>query len=386
MKRLIDPRFLALPLDRLGAVAVARARALGATYAAFRIERIKSLELALRDAELVTTSNQQDLGMSLRVLVAGTWGFAAIGELSEPNALLIAEQGIEAAIISRALSDEYVELAPEPIYSDGSYISKYEIDPWSVSDREKVELLATWSAQLLSHPIVDHVEAEALFVKENSFYLDSFGTRTIQQRIRLHPTLTAYAVTESGMESMRTLAPPSGRGYEYLGNEHWNWSDELAQIPDLLVQRTMAKSVTAGSYDLVIDPSNLWLTIHESIGHATELDRALGYEAAYAGTSFATFDKLGSLKYGSQLMNVTGDRNSEMGLASIGWDHEGVATQDWNLIEDGIFVGYQMDRQMASAKGFERSNGCAFADSPLHVPIARMANVSLQAKPGGGST
>jgi TldD protein len=386
VNRALDPSFAALPLQRFGEVAIARAQALGATYAAFRIERIKSLHLALRDATLVTSANQEDFGMSLRVLLAGTWGFAAIGEISESNARLIADQAIEAATISRPLSGEFVELAEEGIYRDGLHVSSYEIDPWTISDRDKSDLLTTWSAELLGHPIVDHVEAEVLFVKECTFYQDSFGTSTTQQRIRLHPSLTAYAITETGMESMRTLAPPTGRGYEYLSGDQWDWPGELAELPDLLSQRTKARSVKAGAYDLVIHPSNLWLTIHESIGHATELDRALGYEAAYAGTSFATYEKLGSLEYGSHLMNVTGDRNIEHGLASVGWDHEGVAAQEWNLVKDGVLVGYQLDRQMAALKGFSRSNGCSFADSALHVPIQRMANVSLLARPNGADT
>ncbi|GDY52591.1 hypothetical protein SVIO_032140 [Streptomyces violaceusniger] len=136
----------------------------------------------------------------------------------------------------------------------------------------------------------------------------------------------------------------------------------------------------------MVDPSNLWLTIHESIGHATELDRALGYEAAYAGTSFATFDQLGKLRYGSEVMNVTGDRTAEHGLATIGYDDEGVAAQSWDLVKGGTLVGYQLDRRIARLTGFERSNGCAFADSPGHVPVQRMANVSLQPAPGGPST
>lgn len=185
---------------------------------------------------------------------------------------------------------------------------------------------------------------------------------------------------------MRTLAPPAGRGWEYLTGTGWDWDAELAGIPELLAEKMRAPSVEAGAYDLVVDPSNLWLTIHESIGHATELDRALGYEAAYAGTSFATFDQLGSLKYGSELMNVTGDRTAEHGLATIGYDDEGVAGQSWDLVKDGTLVGYQLDRRIAGLTGFERSNGCAYADSPSHVPVQRMANVSLRPAPDGPST
>jgi TldD protein len=160
-------------------------------------------------------------------------------------------------------------------------------------------------------------------------------------------------------------------------------------VPDLLAEKLAAPSVEAGDYDLVIDPTNLWLTIHESIGHATELDRALGYEANYAGTSFATPDKLGTLKYGSDVMHITGDRTVEHGLATIGYDDEGVATQSWDIVKDGILVGYQLDRQMGEMYpdlNGGRSNGCAYADSPGHIPIQRMANVSLQPAADGPST
>jgi len=177
-----------------------------------------------------------------------------------------------------------------------------------------------------------------------------------------------------------------GRGWEYLTGTGWDFPGELAQLPELLAEKLAAPSVQAGRYDLVIDPSNLWLTIHESIGHATELDRALGYEAAYAGTSFATPDQLNSLQYGSAVMHVTGDRTAGHGLATVGYDDEGVAGQSWDLIRDGVLVGYQLDRRMALLRGFGRSNGCAFADSPGHMPLQRMANVSLQPAAGGPDT
>jgi TldD protein len=185
---------------------------------------------------------------------------------------------------------------------------------------------------------------------------------------------------------MRTIGPPAGRGYEYLTGTGWDFPAELAEMPDLLAAKLAAPSVRPGRYDLVIDPSNLFLTIHESIGHATELDRALGYEAAYAGTSFATPDKLGSLQYGSPLMHVTGDRTAEHGLASIGYDDEGVRAQSFDLIAGGVLTGYQLDRRIARRCGMDRSNGCAFADSPGHMPIQRMANVSLRPADGGPST
>jgi TldD protein len=252
-------------------------------------------------------------------------------------------------------------------------------------------VLLDWTDRLVGHGAVQHATASLLQVHENKYYADLAGTRTTQQRIRVMPSFTAMgADDERGVfDDMTSVAPPVGRGWEYVvgspADGAWDWDAELSQVPELLAEKLAAPSVQAGTFDLVIHPSNLWLTIHESVGHATELDRALGYEANYAGTSFATIDKLGSLAYGSPVMHITGDRTVEHGLATIGYDDEGVATQSWDIVEDGTLVGYQLDRAMAhlhpelnQLDGRGRSNGCAFADSPGHIPIQRMANVSLQ--------
>ena len=249
-------------------------------------------------------------------------------------------------------------------------------------------LLEEWSRRLLAHAAVSHVTAEVMSVGEETYLATLSGTRATQRRVRIQPQLEALALGDDGFETMRTLAPPVGRGWEYLTRSGrgagggWDWDDELARMPEYLAEKLRSPSVEAGTYDLVIDPSNLWLTIHESIGHATELDRAVGYEAAYAGTSFATFDQLGTLVYGSPIMHVTGDRTVEHGLATVAIDSEGVAGQSFDLIRDGVLVGYQLDRSIAASMHLGPSNGCAFADSPLHVPIQRMANVSLA--PAGG--
>ncbi|MEU5190739.1 TldD/PmbA family protein [Streptomyces klenkii] len=397
----IDASFLALPLRQLADAALARARALGADHADFRLERVRSASWRLRDARPAGTSDTTDLGYAVRVVHGGSWGFASGVELTMDAAARVAGQAVAMAKLSAKViaaagptggtpsgSWGRVELAPEPVHADRTWVSSYEVSPFDVPDAEKSALLADWSARLLSADGVAHADASLLTVQENKFYADSAGTTTTQQRVRVHPQLTAVAVDPAtgGFDAMRTLAPPAGRGWEYLTGTGWDWDAELAEIPELLAEKMRAPSVEAGSYDLVVDPSNLWLTIHESVGHATELDRALGYEAAYAGTSFATFDQLGKLKYGSPLMNVTGDRTAEHGLATIGYDDEGVEAQSWDLVKDGVLVGYQLDRRIAKLTGFDRSNGCAFADSPAHVPVQRMANVSLQPAPGGPST
>ncbi|MCW2620598.1 MAG: peptidase modulator of gyrase, partial [Frankiales bacterium] len=306
------------------------------------------------------------------------------------EAVRLARQAVDVARTSRPLNAEPVELADEPVHADQTWVSAYDVDPFSLDPAEKVALLSEWSHGLLRSEHVQHVDAALQQVLECKFYADSAGTSTTQQRVRLQPRITATRVDPSGgFETMRTIAAPAGQGWEYLTSTY-DWARELAELPELLLEKTKAGSVEPGRYDLVIDPSNLWLTIHESVGHATELDRALGYEAAYAGTSFATLDQLGSLRYGSAVMQVTGDRTTPHGLASIGFDDEGVQTQAWDIVRDGTLVGYQLDRRMArqnaEALGVSRSNGCAFADSYAHVPVQRMANVSLAAAAGGPST
>jgi TldD protein len=386
--RTVDASFLALPLAALTDAALTRALDLGCEHADIRVERIRTQTISLRDARQEAFTDGEDLGLSVRVVHEGTWGFAAGVVLTAAEAVRLAEEAVTVAKVSASIGTDRVELAPEPVYPDATWVSDYDVDPFEVPDADKTGLLTELSERLLAADGVEHVQSSCMHVKEQKYYADTAGTRTRQQRVRIHPEFTALTVDRATgqFESMRTLAPPVGRGWEYLTGGTWDWAGELAEIPELLREKTKAPSVEAGRYDLVVDPSNLFLTIHESIGHATELDRALGYEAAYAGTSFATVDKLGSLKYGSQLMNVTGDRTARHGLSTVGFDDEGVGGQQWDIVRDGILVGYQVDRNMARLRGMPRSNGCAFADSPGHVPVQRMANVSLQPAPGGPST
>ena len=388
MAHAVDPEFCALPLRSLAEVALTRARELGAGHADFRLERIRTHNVSVRDGRLESSHDGEDLGFAVRVVEDGTWGFAAGADLTPEAVRRVTELAVEVAKVSAPLNTERIELADEPAYGDVTWVSEYDVDPLEVSEEEKVARLTEWSERLLASDGVDHVDASLRAVRESLFYADTAGTTTTQQRVRVHPSVTAVAVDRAAgrFETMRTLAPPAGRGWEYLTGTGWDWDAELAALPEWLVAKTKATSVTPGSYDLVVDPSNLWLTIHESIGHATELDRALGYEANYAGTSFATFDQLGTLRYGSDVMHVTGDRTVPHGLATIGWDDEGVAAQQWDIVRGGVLVGYQLDRRMARLNDLGRSNGCAYADSPGHIPVQRMANVSLQPAAGGPST
>ncbi|SDI85443.1 TldD protein [Rhodococcus triatomae] len=379
----VDPDFLALPLRELADAALTAARAAGADHADLRVHRLVQQSIRLRDAEVQADVHTVEIGFAVRVLVDGTWGFASHPELTAERAAETARQAVTVARTLRVLNHEHVVLADEPVYPDVSWVSEYALDPFEVPGAEKVGLLTDYSRRLLDTTGVDHVTTSCLLVKEQTFYADVAGSAITQQRVRVHPEFEAVAVDrDGGFDSMRTLAPPAGRGWEYLGADStWDWDGELARIPGDLAEKLRAPTVEPGPTDLVIDPTNLWLTIHESIGHATEYDRAIGYEAAYAGTSFATPDQLGSLRYGSDFMHVTADRTFAHGLASVGYDDEGVATGSWDLIRDGVLVGYQLDRSFAPRLGLARSNGCSYADSAHHVPIQRMANVSLQPDP-----
>ena len=389
----LDPGFTALPHRTLGDAALQRAQELGASHADVRFERVRWQDVRVRDGAVQGASDDADLGFAVRVIHDGAWGFAAGVHLTVDEAVRVAEAAIEVAKVSSALTTVPVEIAPEPVYDDVTWVSSYLQDPFEVSVPDKAEVLIGWTDRLRRHVAVQHATAELLQVHENKYYADLGGTRTTQQRVRLLPTFTAMG-TDDGrgvFDDMTSIAPPAGRGWEYVAGSPaegaWDWDTELAEVPDLLAEKLAAPTVEAGTYDLVIHPSNLWLTIHESIGHATELDRALGYEANYAGTSFATIDKLESLQYGSKVMHITGDRTVEHGLSTIGYDDEGVATQSWDIVRDGVLVGYQLDRPMAHLHpelNDGRSNGCAYADSPGHIPIQRMANVSLQ--PGAEET
>ena len=388
MSQVIDPSFSALPLEHLAEVALTTAQSPLISHVEFRLERTRVAVTSARDGHLESDSDTNTLGLAVRVLRDGTWGFASTSEITPDAAAQAARDAVEVATTSSRLSTERVELAAEPVHR-ASWVSSYEVNPFEVEAAERAAMIIEWTTRLQNHPRVDHSNAYVMAVQEDKFYADSSGTRTTQQRVRVHPQATAVGVDSTGtFETMRTIAPPVGRGWEYLRGVGWDWDGELAELPDLLAEKMQAPTVGSGFFDMVIDPSNLWLTIHESIGHATELDRALGYEAAYAGTSFATFDQLGTLKYGSPIMHVTADRTAEHGLATIGYDDEGVETQAWDLVRDGTLVGYQLNRAMAARQGFDRSNGCAFADSPGRVPLQRMANVSLQPArgPDGPST
>ena len=372
-------------LAQISDAALGAASAAGASHATVRVERVRTQVVSLRDGRLETALDDTEVGAGVAVVRSGSLGFAGSAALGPESAAALARAALDAARVTAPARRRPFVLADEPGQGRVEWSSAFCRDPVDVPLADKVALLEGWSRRLLASPGISHVSASVVAVREDTYLADLSGTVALQRRVRTFPEAEAVSVGVDGdVEQMRTVAPPAGRGWEYVEGEGWDFDAELAQLPELLGEKLRAPSVRAGDYDLVIDPTNLWLTIHESIGHATELDRALGYEAAFAGTSFATPDKLGTLQYGSPLLQVVGDRTVEHGLATVAVDDQGVAAQSFDIVRDGVLVGYQLDRAIAASAGFGRSNGCAFADSALHVPIQRMANVSLRPAPGAG--
>ena len=261
----IDADFLDLPRHELADAALSAATAAGASHAGLRLHRLTTEIIQLRAGELETAVLSRELGLAVRVIVDGTWGFASHAELSPMVAADTARRAVWVATTLAALNTDPVELAPEPVYRDVTWVSNYRIDPFAVTTADKIAVLDDYSGRLLAADGVDHVSAGLNTVKEQIFYADTFGSSITQQRVRLLPVLEAVTIDPGGcgFDSMRTLVPPMGRGWEVLaGDDVWNWTDELAQLPSQLAEKIKAPSVTPGPTDLVIDPTNLWLTIH----------------------------------------------------------------------------------------------------------------------------
>jgi len=293
----------------------------------------------------------------------------------------VAARALEVAKASQPLQTRKFVLEDLPVYND-SWDMPMKADPFVVPSDEKIaRMLAATEAALKAG--ANYATLSFAFVREEKFFASSSGSRIQQTRVRCMPDgeVTVVDQTTGRFASRASLAAPRGSGYDYILG--YDFAGEFAKAAEQAHEKLKAKSVTPGKYDLVLDPTNLWLTIHESVGHPTELDRALGWEANFAGTTFCTPDKLGKLQYGSKLMNIVADRSQEGGLSTVGYDDDGVRAigSEFHIIEDGVFKNYQMAIGQAQLIGQPRSNGCAFADSWGSFPIQRMPNVSLQPNP-----
>ena len=367
-------------------LALDAAKSAGASYADVRISRNRNQAIFTREQRVQNLVDNETFGFGVRVLVDGAWGFAASRDLTREEVARVARQAVTQARANRTTMVRPVTLAPVTPTPDGSWRSPARLDPFEVPIEDKAALLLAANAAALAIQGARFVNSQMFFLREEKTLATTDGTYVVQTIFRAQPSMTVTAVASGDFQTRQSNdVQPMGKGYEHvldakLVENAPRWAEEA-------VRKLSAKPVEVGRYDLILHPSHLWLTIHESIAHPTELDRAMGYEANYAGTSFvAPPDKmLGSLKYGPEFMNVQGDRSQPGSLSAVGWDDEGVRPEEFLIIKNGVFNDYQTTREQApwlewwySRQNKEtRSHGCSYAQSWADVQFQRMPNVSL---------
>ena len=362
------------------------AKSAGADYADARISLNRTQTIFTRERRVGGLSDNETFGVGVRVLVGGSWGFAATSELTTDGVARVARQAVAQARANRTAGRKPVTLAPAPGNQKGTWRSDAKVDPFTIPIEEKVALLLATNAAAMKNPQARFVNSSMFFLKEEKSYANTEGSLIAQTIFRTQPSVTITAVGKGDFQSRQSNdIAPMGRGYEHVTENRLE--EHAPQWAAEAVEKLSAKPVEVGRYDLVLHPSHLWLTIHESVAHPTELDRAMGYEANYAGTSFVfPPDKmLGTLKFGSPLMNIRGDRSQPGSLAACGWDDDGVAPESFDIIKGGTFVDYQTTREQAlwladyykKTNRPVRSHGCSYAQSWADVQFQRMPNVSL---------
>jgi TldD protein len=367
----------AVDKSKLAEVALSGARKAGATYADIRINRYRNEAIFTREQQVQNVSRSQNFGFGVRVLLQGAWGFAASPVVTAESVKRITDQAAEIARANAAHQRKPVQFVSAPKVV-ANWKSAFERDPFDVSSDKKIELLLKLNETAMKPKGTSFVTSGLAFQNEQKFYASTDGSIIDQYIIRTLPFFTVTAVNRAAgdFQSRSSLAGPKTIGYEYV--EQGPWLKEAAQAGEEVVAKLQAKPVEPGKYDLILHPSHLWLTIHESVGHSTELDRALLWEADYAGTSFLTPDKAGKLQFGSKICNFFAARTQPQGLATVGYDDEGVPSQRWYLVKDGVFIDWQTTRDLAPLIGQKSSYGCLHADSWGSVPFPRMPNVSLE--------
>ncbi|MCC7002990.1 MAG: TldD/PmbA family protein [Gemmatimonadaceae bacterium] len=378
-----DPQVKVLLLEALTAAKLA-----GASWADARIQRQRRQNLGTREQQVTQVSDTDTIGCGVRVLVDGTWGFSATRSLTKDGVARAAKQAVALAKANRVARDRLVRLAPTDVHPNATWKSSYTIDPWSIAVEDKVALLMAANAEAMKVKNIRFVNSNLSFVKEERSYANSEGSMITQDVVRSWVTMSCTAVSDDRTETATRgpeVVQPMGRGWEYvLENDIVKnatvWAEQARE-------KLTARPVDVGRWDLILHPSQLFLTIHESIAHPTELDRAMGYEANYAGTSFIAppNDVLGKLRLGPDHLTIRGDRSEPNALATIGYDDDGVKPETFDIVKNGIFWDYQTTREQAEwlRPWYEknnmpvRSHGCSYAQSWGDVAFQRMPNVSI---------
>lgn len=355
----------------------------GASYADVRIVRRRTERIATREDHVASVGASESYGVGVRVIVDGAWGFSSSATVDGPSAQAAAASAVAIARAARPALKRPVELAPAPVVK-GAWRTPMEIDPFAVPLADKAQLLLDLWPSVQGVRRVKYGSGLFEALGEWKIFASSEGSVVEQSITRVWPSFTVTAVQEGQFETRASEIPAMQAGWEYVTRA--NLREKARELAEDALQKLEAPSVTPGKKDLILAPSNLWLTIHESVGHPTELDRALGLEANFAGTSFATPDKRGNLRYGAEGVTLYADKTTPGGLATCGWDDDGVKTQRWDLVKDGLFVGWQTTRDQAAWIGEKASRGTSYAEDHKSVAFQRMPNVSLAPDEKGNKT
>ena len=398
-ERLLEPWLDVSSKKKLAEIALNEAKSKGATYTDVRVGRYLQQYLFTREKQVQNIVNAESYGVGIRVIVNGTWGFSATSDVSPEGILKCTDIAVAIAKANSKFQKEPVILAPQSGLGEKSWKTPLKKNAFEISVQEKVDLLMNVNGKALENG-AGYVTSNLFLVNEQKYFASSDGSYIDQDVHRIWPTFTVTVIDKAAgkFKTRDAISSPMGMGFEYLDglasekiagpNGLVGYRNSYDMVEDAIAatkqakEKLTAKSVLAGKYDLVLDPNHLGLTIHESVGHPTELDRVLGYEANYAGTSFATLDKWKSknFNYGSKVVNIVADKTQPNSLGAVGFDDEGVPCKEWDIIKDGILVNYQAIRDQAAIIGEKESNGCCYADSWSSVQFQRMPNISL--KPG----
>ena len=380
---------------RLADDAMNAAREAGASYCDVRIGRYLRQFVITREDKVQNVVNTESTGVGIRVIVKGAWGFAATNDLTQAGVVQAARQATAIALANAKMQTVPVQLAKTPGVGEVSWKTPIRKNAMQVPIKDKTDLLLGVNAAALAAG-ANFVNSMLFLVNEQKYFASTDGSYIDQDVHRIWAPMSVTAIDKaSGKFRTRDgLSAPMGLGFEYLDGEAsgktvlpngvtvYGMSYDLKEDAIAAAKQAQAKlkapSVKPGKYDLVLDPSHTWLTIHESVGHPLELDRVLGYEANYAGTSFATLDKWKEhFQYGSDKVTIFADKTQPGSLGAVGYDDEGVKCKRWDLIKQGKLVDYQTIRDQAHILGKKESDGCCYADSWSSVQFQRMANVSL---------
>lgn len=355
-------------------LALRRVKASGAEYGDIRIQQSTTEHIQGEDRRIASIRHTEDGGFGVRVLYHGAWGFAASSILSLEEVPRVADLAVEIARGSASIAVEKVRLVEEPVHRD-RIVTPVRLDPATVPLEQKTGLLLNTMAVLHDRPGIVRSTAEVWWRRDCKRFESTEGSALDFDLLATNGGISATALYEGRFATRSFNTPHLRKGYELI--EEAGLMQEAPRVAEQAFEKVSAPAVDAGAFDLVLDPEHLSLTMHESCGHPTELDRVLGYEANYAGTSFLTTDKLGSFRFGSPHVTLVADNTEPETLAATGYDDDGVVCQRWDIVRDGLFVGYCTNREVAPKIGEVRSRGSNRADGWGSVPIVRIANIGL---------